>query len=173
MDAEKNIVFIGFMGSGKSLVSKELGGSINWEVLSTDSLIEEKEQKPIYQIFAEKGEPYFRQIECEIVQEAAQRKGIIIDCGGGVVLNPENIKALKANGFLVYLYASAEFIYGIVKDQKNRPLLNVENPLEEIKRLLKERKGLYGQADLEVCSENKSIEEISKEVESKLGIIQK
>lgn len=167
--SETNIVLIGFMGSGKSLTAKCLASRLGKMVVSTDDLIEAQERRPITEIFAREGEAYFRNIEKAAVAEASGRSGIIIDCGGGVVLDPENLKRLKASGRVFYLKASAEALYKNVKGRKHRPLLNVTDPLSVIQEKLAERKPFYEQADDVILSEGRTIEDMAEEIMGKLG----
>ena len=83
-----NIVLVGFMGSGKSASAKLLGEYLNREVLSTDEIIEAREGSSVFTIFEKKGEAYFRRLEHNIVKEISAKEGFVVDCGGGVVLNP-------------------------------------------------------------------------------------
>ena len=132
--------------------------------VSIDDLIESKEGRSVKQIFEESGEAYFRNREKEAVQEAAGKEFLVIDCGGGVVLDPQNIVKLKANGILIYLSATPETVYERVKNKDSRPLLNVKDPLRRIRELLKERKPLYAQADFTVATDNKTVNETCKEI---------
>ena len=165
----KNIVLIGFMGSGKSMVAKRLAKVLKRDVVSLDDLIEAKESRPIKRIFVESGEAYFRDREKEAVQEVAGKESLVIDCGGGVVLNPRNMAKLKANGILIFLSAAAETIYARVKDTKKRPLLNIKNSKARINELLKERQPLYAQADHTVITDNKTVDEVCREIVTRLG----
>lgn len=167
--SRENIVLIGFMGSGKSMVAKRLAKILKRDAVSLDDLIESKEGRPIKRIFVESGEAYFRDREKEAVQEAAGKESLVIDCGGGVVLNPQNMAKLKANGILIFLSATAETIYARVKDTKKRPLLNIKNPKARINELLKERQPLYAQADHTVITDNKTVDEVCKEIIAHLG----
>ena len=97
---ERNIVLIGFMGSGKSSVARLLGQQLKREVISSDEWIVDQEQCPIAEIFRNKCEAYFRQLEKKAIAAIAQKQGIIIDCGGGVVLQQENIDILKKRELL-------------------------------------------------------------------------
>ena len=164
LKGKSNLVFIGFMGSGKSMVAQTLGRKLGKRVLSTDDLISEQEGQSIADIFETFGETFFRKLEEQTVEKIASSKDVIIDCGGGIILNQKNIDRLKENGCLVYLSAGAEFLYKMVKDQKHRPLMNVEDPLEKIRALLAQRKSKYDQADVTVISEGKSIDEICNEI---------
>ena len=154
----KNIVLIGFMGSGKSMIARELGIRLKAQVVATDALIEDREGKPIQEIFKSKGEAYFRDLETEIIKEVSLRRGIIIDCGGGVVLRKENLKLLKTNGIVFYLQATPEVIYQRIKNEGHRPLLKVPDPLGRIKELLQQRLPLYNQADHIIDANDASIE---------------
>ena len=159
-----NIILVGFMGAGKSVVAKNLAVRLKRDVVSTDALIEEREKRPITRIFKESGEPYFRDIEKKIVAEVSQRKDLIIDCGGGVVMNDENIKNLKKNGVLFYLSASADVIYDRVKNDKHRPLLNVADPIATIKGLLTNRQPRYAQAHHTVDTSHKTIPDVVERI---------
>ena len=153
------------MGSGKSLCSRYLGDILNREVISTDEEIERRERKPIADIFQQKGEAYFRELETRVVKDVCTMPEKIIDTGGGVVLNKENLDILKANGILIWLKASPETIWknvNLVKRQ--RPLLDVEDPMAKIKELLAERTPFYSQADISLVTDGKSIRHICEEI---------
>jgi shikimate kinase len=154
----KNIVLIGFMAAGKSSVAQALSKRLNRPLLATDKLIEERLGKNVRQIFEERGEAYFRSIEGEVVAEVSAMQGVIIDCGGGVVLNQKNFEILKRNGMIFHLHAPPEVIFGRIKGHSNRPLLNVPDPLARIRELYNQRLPLYNQADVTVDSSSASIE---------------
>ena len=119
--AEKNIVLIGFMGCGKSLTSSKLAEILDRQVISTDKLVEKKEGQSVAEIFEKSGEGYFRRVEKEIIKEISDQSGMIIDCGGGVVMDDENMANLKKNGHVIYLSASPESIYNNIKNRSHRP----------------------------------------------------
>jgi shikimate kinase len=154
----KNIVLIGFMGSGKSMVALELGKRLKRKVVATDDLIELREKRTIHDIFKSKGEAYFRDLEHAIITDISAQQGAIIDCGGGVVLQKENLKLLKDNGIVFYLEATPEVIYQRIKDEKHRPLLKSSDPLGCIKQLYNQRLPLYQQADYTIDANDASIE---------------
>ena len=155
---EKNIVLVGFMGSGKSIIARELSKRLKAEVVATDALAEAKEGKTIHEIFKSQGEAYFRNLESGIIKEVSLRHGIIIDCGGGVVLRKENLQHLKSNGIVFYLQATPEVIYERIKNEGHRPLLKVPDPLGFIKELYNQRLPLYNQADYTIDANDASIE---------------
>ncbi len=160
----KNIVLIGFMGSGKSAVAKKLAQKLKLKFVDLDKAIEEKEQKPITEIFSQKGEGHFRRIEKDMVKEVSAKDAQVIACGGGVALDPENIANLRQQGSLIYLKASPEAIFNRTKGKKHRPLLNVGQPEKKIEELLKFREAFYAQADYTVETSNLSVEEVANEI---------
>ena len=159
----KNIVLVGFMGSGKSLTSNKLARALNREIFSTDKLIEQREGRAIADIFRDSGEAYFRKVEKEVVEEISNQTDIILDCGGGVVLDPENMANLKKNGLVIYLSAPPERIYNNIKGQKHRPLLNVEDPQLKISELLASRETYYQKADV-IIDADKPIDQIAEDI---------
>ncbi len=162
--SHKNIVLFGFMGAGKTLVSKKLAQTLDCERVSTDEIIEAREQRTISEIFSDSGEPYFRNIEADVVREVALQHSLVIDCGGGVALSEDNIARLRRSGVLYYLKASPHVIYERVKDDKGRPILNVPNPAEKITELLAQRDPLYMQADHVIEVDILSADEIVQKI---------
>ncbi|MBN2483360.1 MAG: shikimate kinase [Candidatus Omnitrophica bacterium] len=140
---DKNIYLIGFMGTGKTTVAKILADDLGREFRETDEEIEKSEQKKIKDIFAEHGEKYFRQKEKAVLKRLSGERGLIVSCGGGVVIDPENRDLLKVTGTVVCLTASPETIYQRTKGLDDRPLLNVSDPLGKIKELLVSRDEYY------------------------------
>jgi shikimate kinase len=138
----KNIVLVGFMGSGKTWVGKLLAERIGMPLLDMDSIIVERAGKSINEIFAEDGEPHFRQLERELVKELAQTEGNIISTGGGIVLNPDNIADFEKTGLVVCLLVDAESVLDRVRNDDTRPLLAGDKE-KAIVELLESRKALY------------------------------
>lgn len=161
---DKNIVILGFMGTGKTAVAKKIANDLRMQFVETDSIIEEREGISINEIFSAKGEPYFRKVEADVVKELSNKKGLVISAGGGVVLNPDNIKELQKNCILICLNATPEEIYKRVQDEKHRPLLKVNDPLKKIKDLLNYRKPYYNKIKLQIDTTGKSIEDVVGEV---------
>ncbi|MBI4845464.1 MAG: shikimate kinase [Candidatus Omnitrophica bacterium] len=145
-----NIALVGFMGTGKSAIGVLLSKRLKWNYVDLDELIEKKENMRITSIFSEKGEPYFRNVEKQITAEVSAREGLVIACGGGVVLDKGNILNLKKNGIIICLKASPEVILERTRGQKHRPLLNVADPKKKIEELLVQREKFYAQADYAV-----------------------
>lgn len=143
----KNIVLVGFMGSGKTTVAAALANRLDMPYISTDTLIEKREKRTINEIFTRSGEEYFRDVESAVVREAAAMDGVVIDAGGGVVLREENMANLKSGGVVICLKADDDTILERTKKYKHRPLLNVEDPKRKIRDLLAKRAPFYAKAD--------------------------
>jgi shikimate kinase len=143
----KNIALVGFMGTGKTTIAAMLAEKFQGEYLDIDDLIESRQKMCIVDIFAKQGEKFFRKLEKEVVAEVTAKQGRIIACGGGVVLDAENIANLKKNGVLICLQAKPEVIIERTKAYVHRPLLNVPDPGAKIRDLLKAREIYYSKAD--------------------------
>ncbi len=141
----KNIVLIGFMGSGKSTVGRELHQRLGYPLIDMDRLIEESMGKKITEIFKEEGEAAFRDFETLQLLEIAKQteKCQIISTGGGVVIRPENRSLLRKLGYVVWLSAPVEVIYDRTSRSQDRPLLNHMDAHERISTLLEEREPWY------------------------------
>ena len=138
----RNIVLVGFMGTGKTTVGRLIAEKTGMPLLDMDSMIEERAGKTISSIFAEEGEPHFRQLERELAQELARAEGNIISTGGGIVLNPDNIADFEKTGLVVCLLANAETVLERVRHDSSRPLLEGDKATK-IVELLESRKSLY------------------------------
>jgi len=156
----KNIILVGFMGTGKSVVGKLLAKKLNRDFLESDDMIEAKEKMPIKDIFEKKLEPYFRLVEKEVIKEAAKRENIIISAGGGAIIDEDNFNNLKNNGIIICLKASPETILKRTKGLKTRPLLNVPDPKKRIEDLLAKRELYYNKADYSIDTDNLSIDDV-------------
>lgn len=138
-----NLVILGFMGTGKSTVARLVAGRLRRTFVDMDEEIEKKADKPITRIFHEDGEPAFRLLERDIAKELAARNNLVIAGGGGVILNPDNLKDLGATGFFVCLTAHEDEIIRRVSSGKKRPLLEDGDKEEKIRALLKARRAFY------------------------------
>ncbi|MEM7115441.1 MAG: shikimate kinase [Chloroflexota bacterium] len=144
---KKNIVLTGFMGTGKTTVGKLLAGTLDYQFIDTDVIIEQR-HGPIATIFAEQGEAAFRQMERAVAAELAQEQGLVIATGGRLMLDAENARLLGSSGSIFCLTATpAEILERVLNDEKRieRPLLNVPDPAQRILNLLTERQAAYSQ----------------------------
>lgn len=160
----KNIILLGFMGTGKTTVGKKLAEELRRDFLDIDELIEKESGISISEIFFNFGEEYFRQLEAEKAKEVSEYENMVIAAGGGIVLREENIKNLRKNGVLICLSASPEVIIARTKTEKNRPLLNTPYPLETIAELLRFRAPLYARADIMIDTSDLTINEVVAKV---------
>lgn len=166
----KNIVLIGFMGSGKTTLGLKLSYLLRMPVEDTDKLIERQEGRSITQIFADDGEAYFRELETEMLRKCGNRKyERILSVGGGTPVNPVNRELLHKCGTVVYLRVAPETVYERLKNDTTRPLLQCENPLEKIRELLAVRDAIYTEcADIILDVDNRHSDELAEELQLKL-----
>jgi shikimate kinase len=155
-----NIVLVGFMGTGKTSIGKHLAEKLGCEFIETDDIIEQREGASIKEIFEKKGEPYFRDVEKEVVREVSQKRGVVISAGGGAIIDDENFKNLKKNSVIICLEASPEVILKRTKGNTCRPLLNVSNPRKKVEELLGKRKPYYKKADYCINTDGLTIEQV-------------
>lgn len=166
-----NISLIGMMGSGKTTIARILTEKLTgFALIDTDSLIITKEKHTINEIFEENGENYFRKIESEILKDVLKNDNQIISTGGGIIKSVDNLRLLKENSVVFYLKASPDTLYERVKNNKERPLLNVEAMREKIIILLDERENFYQKAHHIIITDNKTpdiiVNEILKEIKN-------
>jgi shikimate kinase len=160
-----NIVITGFMCTGKTSVGKLLAEKLGYQFVDTDDLIEQRVGMKISDIFAVYGEPYFRDVETEVVKEVAKKDKFVISTGGGVVLRKVNIDELRKNGIIVNLTAKPETIYNRLKNQPGvRPLLNKPDPMNEIIKLFSQREEYYKNCDLRIETDNLAVEQIVQQI---------
>lgn len=156
-----SIFLIGFMGAGKTSVSAALGRMLEREVVEMDACISRREGMSIPEIFAQKGEPYFRQCETALLRECAHWEPLIVSCGGGVPMREENVEAMRACGMVVLLTARPEVILDRVKDDHSRPLLEGHKDVPYITELMEKRRPKYeAAADITVDTSDLTVEEV-------------
>lgn len=143
---QENIVFIGFMGSGKSTVGKIVARKLRFQFLDTDKIVAERARMTIPEIFEHHGEPHFRERETAVLESLLGVRRHVFATGGGIVTEPRNLPILRRLGLVVLLKADSEEIYRRVSRNTERPLLQVENPRERVFDLMAERQPLYEQA---------------------------
>ena len=159
------ISLIGFMGVGKSTISRKLHELTGRPEVDTDKRIVEEQGCPISQIFEEKGEAYFRRLETDLIDELGTLPPGIISCGGGMALRDINVKKLRAIGNIVLLTATPETIYERVKDSTDRPLLNGNMNVPYIRQLMEKRRPFYEKAaTIRVATDGKTATEIAEEI---------
>ncbi len=142
----ENIVLVGFMGSGKSSIGRQLARRLGFQFLDTDQLIVERTRKEISQIFAEQGEAAFRDLETATLHSIAHLNRCVIATGGGAVIREQNRELMRELGFVVCLTASEEVIFERVSRNSKRPLLQTADPRGTLSALLASRREFYASA---------------------------
>ncbi len=135
-----NIVLCGFMGSGKTVVGKELAKILGVKFVDTDELIEKEQGIAIKAIFAAHGEEYFRDLEYEMCKNVAEMNGAVVSTGGGAMTFQRNVDAIKQGSKVVFLDASFDVICDRIGDNTSRPLFQDK---DKAKKLYDERKSKY------------------------------
>lgn len=166
---DMNVYLVGFMGTGKTSVGKELAAQMKRRFIDLDELIEFKEKRVINDIFAKEGEPFFRKLEKTALKDVAKEEKIIVACGGGIVINSENIRIMKESGIIICLAANPAVILKRTSTQTHRPLLNVSEPKKQIELLLRLRAPYYAQADKTIDTSKISVKEVVKRIKNILG----
>lgn len=165
----KNIYLIGFMGSGKSTISACLHKRYGMKQMEMDEIIEQEEGMPISEIFARKGEPYFRELETKLLKRFQNECNLVVSCGGGTAMRECNVQEMKKNGKIVLLLAEPETVYERVRHTHNRPLLEGNMNVEYIRGLLEARMPKYqAAADVVVETDNRTAEKICEEIIEKM-----
>ena len=168
---KKNICLMGLMGSGKSLIGRDLSNYLNVKFYDTDKEIELKAKKSINLIFSEEGESYFRDLEEKVCLELLKNNNCIISLGGGSIINRKIRQAIKLNSFSIYLKVNIDILLKRLKTSKKRPLLNNKKK-ETLERLYNERKEFYQKANL-IVNNDKSKSDILKKIKLELNSYEK
>ncbi len=157
-------MLIGFMGTGKSTLGRQLARKIGYDFIDTDLAIEEVTGKTVEKIFRKDGPIRFRSEENLLARKLSARSGLVIATGGGMVLNSENVRLLQQNGVLIGLKADPEIILNRVRNKRRRPLLRRGNLRENVERLLREREGAYDMAEFTIDTGKLSFGEALNEI---------
>ncbi len=160
----KNIILVGFMGTGKTTIAAKLSHRLKMTYISIDDLIEKREKRTINEIFTKSGEEYFRDVESEVVREVAGMENVVVDTGGGVVLRDQNMDLLRSSGIIICLTADPAVIMERTKKYKHRPLLNVEDPKRKIMELLNKRASLYAKADHSIDARELTVRQVVEKI---------
>ena len=161
-----NLALIGYRGTGKSTVAELLATQLGWKAISTDALIVEKAQRSIPDIVASDGWEHFRNLETEVCLALKDRDRLVIDTGGGLILRPENVEALKTNSLIFWLTATVSTITRRIADDTQRPALTAGKTfVEEIRDVLTERTSKYqAAANHTVATDDLSPEKIAARI---------
>jgi len=160
-----NVFLIGPMGSGKSTIGRLLSHELNQQFIDSDRVIEERAGADIPWIFDVEGEAGFREREVVVIDQLTQLERIVLATGGGAVLRPENRRHLQSRGYVVYLQTSIDHQLERTARDRNRPLLQSENPRAVLEKLLAERDPLYRECcDLVVRTDRRHPRSVVNEI---------
>lgn len=158
----KNLVLIGFMGTGKTEVGRLLARLLSRRFVDTDQVIAQREKKAIAAIFQDQGEKYFRQLEKAFAEELREEQNLVIATGGGFVLDEDNAAALRQFGFVVWLTADISVLRERLKNDDSRPLLKNELDFEA---LYHARQPIYRRAShVQVDTAGKTPQAVAEEI---------
>ncbi len=158
MEMLKNIFLVGPMGSGKTTIGRQLAKVLNREFVDSDHEISRRTGADIPWIFDIEGEAGFRERERTVIDDLTQRQGIVLATGGGAVLNSDNRRWLVSRGLTVYLSASIDQLFIRTAKDRNRPLLQTDDPRAQLEALMLVRDPLYREvADLVVDTDDSSV----------------
>ena len=158
--SKPNLYLVGFMGVGKSALGRRVARELGLRFIDSDHQIEKEQGKKIPEIFADEGELYFRKLERQFIESGHPEMGCIVSCGGGLVVEPGMKELLKLKGVVICLFASAESIIERTSRNKNRPLLNVDDPAAKVRALLKEREPIYMDSGACISTEGRTVPEV-------------
>ena len=164
MISQWNLVLVGFMATGKTEVGRLSAREMEREFFDVDDYIVSTTGFEISEIFEEYGEEFFRDLETGVIKRVSSMKELVITTGGGTLLRRENLENLKKTGVLVCLEASPLEIVRRVEDDKHRPLLDVDDRLNTVEKMLSQRKAYYDLADIKIETEGKDPATTAKEV---------
>ena len=169
MANNQNIFLIGLMGAGKTTIGRQLASELSLEFFDSDHEIEKRTGVTITHIFDIEGEAGFRKRETAMLDELTEQKGIVLATGGGAILKAENRQFLMSRGTTIYLYANIDTLLERTSKDRNRPLLQTENPQAKLEELLEIRDPLYREtADIIIDTGKDSVRLALKEILEKL-----
>lgn len=153
------------MGAGKTTVGRQLAEHFRKEFIDSDLEIQRRTGVDIPTIFEFEGEQGFRQREQEVIDELTRRDEVVLATGGGAVIKEQNRKALSSRGLVIYLHCTVEQQFERTHRDKNRPLLQTDDPMAKLKSLMAERDPLYRQtADLLISTEGRNTQAVVQDI---------
>ena len=161
----RNIFFVGPMGAGKTTIGRQLAKQLKRDFYDSDREIEQRTGVSIPLIFELEQEEGFRKREQAMIDELTQLENIVLATGGGAVLAPENRNHLSTRGYVIYLYAPISQLLRRTSHDKNRPLLQTENPRQKLEQLMAVRDPLYREvADTIIKTDNLPVKQVVKQI---------
>jgi shikimate kinase len=159
-----NLYFVGFMGTGKTTVGRAVAQRLAYQWLDVDAEIERAQGRTIPQIFASDGEPAFRSMERAFIETGHPPSRCVVACGGGLVVQPGMLDLIQSRGVVFCLQASLETILKRTQGNRNRPLLDVEDPMERIRSLYAVREPIYRKSGTLILTEGRPVADVVSHV---------
>ncbi|WJH41284.1 shikimate kinase [Aliirhizobium terrae] len=150
----RNLIFVGLMGAGKSVIGRLVAQTLGIPFIDTDAEIESVSRMTIAELFAQYGETEFRALETRVVERLLKQGPRVVSTGGGAFINEATREQIKLGGISIWLKADLDVLWERVNRRDHRPLLKTENPRQTLENLMIQRYPIYEQADLTVISGN-------------------
>jgi shikimate kinase len=161
---DTNLYLVGFMGTGKSTVGRQVAKQLGFQFLDSDQEIERAQGKPVSQIFAEEGEAHFRTLERGFIESGHPASRCIVACGGGLVVPPGMLELLRSRGVVICMHAPIETILRRTMHTSHRPLLEVDNREQRLRELYAQREEIYRRTGTMVLTDRRPLREIAGHV---------
>lgn len=161
---QRNLIFVGLMGAGKSAIGKLVAQSLSVPFIDTDAEIEKVSRMTISELFAAYGEAEFRALETRVIERLLKRGPQVVSTGGGAFINENTRHQIKEGGLSIWLKADLDVLWDRVSRRDHRPLLKTENPKQTLENLMNQRYPIYAEADMTVHSINIRKEAMASEV---------
>ena len=161
---KRNLFLIGMMGTGKSTIGKILAERTERKFIDSDAEIEKEQRTGIPEIFAKQGESVFRELEKKFITGLQTEEPTVVACGGGLCIPEGMMELLKSKGHVIGLMASAETLLDRTQGDRNRPLLQVAQPLQALAKLVEQRDHRYRQANTLIQTDHLSPEQVTEKI---------
>jgi shikimate kinase len=159
-EPDVNLYLVGFMGTGKTTVGRAVAMRLGFQAMDSDHEIERARGQTVAQIFAGEGETAFRALERRFIERGHPDRGVVMACGGGLVVQPGMLELLRARGVVVCLHASLDTILRRTAQVRTRPLLDVDDPAARIRHLYAEREETYKRAGTVILTDFRPLHDI-------------
>ena len=159
-----NLYLVGMMGTGKSTIGKVLADQLSMNFLDSDESIEESYGQSISEIFTQKGEDFFRNLEQKFITSGHHDHNLIVSCGGGLCIRPGMMELLKSKGKVICLWASPETLLQRTETDQTRPLLQVTDPLLQLQKLISQRESRYREGDHIINTDELTVNEVVQSI---------
>ena len=163
-----NIALTGFMAAGKTVVSRRLARSLGWSFVDLDAVIEAGEGLAVREIFASRGERYFREREKAALGQVLDGSEQVIALGGGAVVDPDNLRLLKERSLLIWLKVSPQTVLSRTGETDDRPLLQGPDRLKRIEELSAQRESIYAEADFTLDTDELTVDQVVQRIQQQL-----